>query len=227
MTQTKTDGNFIREMFDRICGRYDLLNHVLSFGLDFWWRKQAVRALRPSANSRVLDLCCGTGDLSRALQRTGAQVTGLDFSGEMLRKAEAKYPQIRFIQGDACQVPLENGSFDAATMAFGPRNIPDLPRLWRELQRLVKPGGKIVTLELTRPNGPLKYLHRFYLNTVLPVVGQVLSGDAEAYRYLSCTVQQFVDPEGLKRSMESAGLKNVNVIPLTFGVATLHVAEVP
>lgn len=227
----------VREMFNRICGRYDLLNLVLSFGLDAYWRRQAVRQLRLQPGNRVVDLCCGTGDLSRALWKqvgAGGAVVGVDFAEQMLDIARRKYPQIPFVWGDACQVPLGDGqhpelpgSFDAATLAFGPRNIPDLPALWREMSRLVKPGGQVLSLELTRPPGALGYLHRFYLNVVVPVLGNLLSGDSRAYNYLSRTIAGFMEASDLKASMQAAGLLDVRVVPLNGGIATLHIGRTP
>ena len=231
----------VRQMFNRICGRYDLLNFVLSFGLDAYWRKRAVRALGLKQGNSAVDLCCGTGDLSLALARQvepgrfppgggregeAGRVVGVDFAEQMLDIARHKFPGMEFVWGDACQVPLEGG-FDAATIAFGPRNIPDVDRLWREMIRLVRPGGQVLSLELTRPKGLLGWFHRFYLNVVVPVLGSLISGDASAYRYLSRTIAGFMDADELRASMERAGLRNVRVIPLNGGIATLHVGLAP
>lgn len=213
-------------MFDRIHTRYDLLNHVLSGGLDFWWRRRAVKELGIQVGDRVLDLCCGTGDLSQEMCKAGGRVTGVDFAAQMLGLAQKKYPHLEFVQGDATQVPLE-GPFDAAALAFGPRNIHDLQALWRELRRLVRPGGRIMSLELTRPNGLLGWLHGFYLRHFLPRLGTVISGDNAAYKYLCNTIAHFMDREQLSQSMREGGLLNVRSIPLTFGVVTVHVATVP
>jgi demethylmenaquinone methyltransferase/2-methoxy-6-polyprenyl-1,4-benzoquinol methylase len=216
----------IREMFNRICGRYDLLNLVLSFGLDRYWRSRAVSVLKLSEGDRVVDLCCGTGDLSQALWKRTGQVVGVDFAEQMLDIARVKFPAIEFVWGDVCEVPLE-ATFDAATIAFGPRNIADLQKLWHEMSRLVRPGGQVLSLELTRPKGWLSYLHRFYLNVIVPVIGNLISGDARAYAYLSRTIKGFMEASELKASMEQAGLRDVRVIPLNGGIATLHVGRVP
>lgn len=222
-------GNPIREMFDRICGRYDLLNRVLSFGADPYWRWRAVRALAPRKGESVLDLCCGTGDLSKAMAAavgpTG-RVVGVDFAAQMLGIARAKCPQLTFLQGDACAVPLDE-KFDHACLAFGPRNIPDLDKLWKEMQRLVRPGGRVLSLELTRPKGLLGLFHRFYLTVVVPLVGNLLSGDRQAYQYLQRTIKGFLDAQALAETMRAAGLRDVRIIPLMGGIATLHVATVP
>lgn len=213
-------------MFDRIHARYDLLNHVLSGGLDFLWRRRAVRELGIQPGDRVLDLCCGTGDLSQEMSKAGGQVTGVDFAPGMLSLARKKYPHLVFLQGDATQVPLD-GPFDCAALAFGPRNIHDLQALWRELRRLVRPGGRVMSLELTRPHGLLGWLHGLYLRHVLPRLGSIISGDNSAYRYLCNTIAGFMDREQLSQSMREGGLVNVRSIPLTFGIVTVHVATVP
>lgn len=216
----------IAEMFDRIHTRYDLLNHVLSGGLDFLWRRRAVREVGVQKGERVLDLCCGTGDLSQEFARAGAQVTGVDFAAGMLGLARKKYPQLEFFEGDATQVPLD-GPFDVAALAFGPRNIHDLQALWREMRRLVRPGGRVMSLELTRPHGVLGWFHGLYLRYVLPRLGTVISGDNSAYNYLCNTIAHFMDREQLTQSMRDGGLQNVRSIPLTFGIVTVHVATVP
>lgn len=221
--------NQVAAMFDRIHRRYDLLNRVLSLGLDGYWRRRAIAALQLPARARVLDLCCGTGDLSAEIARQlgpEGEVVGVDFAPQMLERARHKYRQLRFLEGDACQVPLE-GPFDAITMAFGPRNIHDLQALWKEARRLLRPGGQLMTLELTRPHGLLGGLHRFYLHFVLPLVGRLLSGDSSAYGYLSRTIAGFLDREQLSLSMRQGGLQEVRAIPLTGGIVTIHLARTP
>jgi demethylmenaquinone methyltransferase/2-methoxy-6-polyprenyl-1,4-benzoquinol methylase len=216
-------------MFDRIHGRYDLLNRVLSLGLDVLWRRRAIRELGVGPSDRVIDLCCGTGDLTQEIARVvgpSGRVVGVDFAAGMLSLARHKFPGLEFVQGDALAVPLE-GPFDAATLAFGPRNIHDLPGLWRELRRLVRPGGRIMSLELTRPSGLLGWLHGFYLRQVLPRLGSWLSGDNSAYLYLCTTIAGFLDREQLSESMRQGGLLEVRAIPLHFGIVTVHVATVP
>ncbi|MBI3924664.1 MAG: ubiquinone/menaquinone biosynthesis methyltransferase [Armatimonadetes bacterium] len=219
----------VQEMFGRICPRYDLLNHVLSLGLDFYWRRRAVRELGVGAGDPVIDLCCGTGDLAAELWRCvrPGEVVGVDFSDRMIDRARRKYPQLTYVQGDVLRVELPPGRFAAATIAFGPRNIQDLEGLWREMARLVRPGGKILSLELTRPPGWLGWLHGLYLRHVLPKVGSWLSGDQEAYAYLSRTVQGFVAPQELAESMRRAGLEQIRIVPLTGGIVTLHLARTP
>ncbi len=216
-------------MFDRICHRYDLLNHLLSFGMDFYWRKRAVKELGLLRGNTVIDLCCGTGDLAYELWKAvrPGKVVGVDFAPAMLEVARRKYPYIVYVEGNVMEVPWESGTFDAATIAFGPRNISDLPGLFAEMKRLVRPGGKVLSLELTRPSGWLGFFHSLYLRYVLPWVGGWLSGDVKAYRYLSETVSGFIEPNDLAEIMEAAGLCRVEVIPLSAGIVTLHIATVP
>ena len=219
----------IAEMFDRIHGRYDLLNRVLSMGLDVLWRRRAIRELGLKSGDRVVDLCCGTGDLSQEIAKAvgpAGRVVGVDFAVGMLERAHKKYPGLEFIEGDALNVPLE-GPFDAATLAFGPRNIHDLQALWKELRRLVRPGGKIMSLELTRPSGLLGWIHGIYLRHVLPRLGSWISGDNSAYLYLCNTIAGFLDREQLSESMRQGGLLSVRSIPLHCGIVTVHVATVP
>lgn len=218
----------IRQMFDRICARYDLNNRLLSFGLDTYWRWRAANLLGLRSGDSVVDICCGTGDLAAVLARRvdPGRVVGVDFSTEMLNRAGQKYPNIEYVVADATDVPLEGG-FSAATIAFGPRNIPDLDALWKEMARLVKPGGKVLSLELTRPCGILGVLHGLYLRYVVPWLGGWVSGDREAYDYLSRTIAAFISSERLAESMAEAGLQRVETHPLCGGIVTVHIGHLP
>lgn len=215
----------VEKMFSQIAPRYDLVNRLLSLGLDRGWRRRAVRELALQPGDPVIDLCCGTGDLSADLRP--ARVVGVDFAEPMLSRARVKFPELTFLQADALDVPLPEASFEAATVAFGLRNVEDLGALWREMTRLVRPGGRVLSLELTRPEGLLGVLHSFYLQVVVPLVGGLVSGDFAAYRYLSRTIARFIPPEEIARSMRENGLVNVRVIPLAGGIATLHVGIKP
>lgn len=219
----------VREMFGRITGRYDLLNLCLSFGLDRLWRHAAVRELGLPLSGTAVDLCCGTGDVTETLaRRVGrANVVGVDFVPGMLEQARAKYPGIRFVEGDALAVPLPSDGFDGASVAFGLRNVKDVEALFREMHRLVRPGGRVVSLELTRPPGLLGVLHGLFLRYVVPVVGGVLSGDPEAYRYLARSIAAFLPVEEVADRMRAAGLVDVRIVPLHGGIATLHVGTRP
>lgn len=226
--------NLVREMFDRVSSRYDLNNALLSFGLDLYWRWRARRRLRLRPDDRVIDLCCGTGAVTRYLAAAvpGGEVVGVDFSEGMLEPARrhshaANSGLIRYLCSDVLEVPLPDHSFDALTICYGPRNIVDLPKLWQEMRRLVKPGGQILSLELTRPPGLMGVLHELYLNTVVPFLGGLVSGDREAYNYLSKTIAGFLDPVELALSMEKGGLEDIKIVPLSGGIVTIHHARTP
>ena len=186
------------------------------------------------ATDRVIDLCCGTGAVTRCLARAvpRGEVVGVDFSEGMLaparlHKGSAHAGSVRYIRADVLQVPLPDHSFDALTICYGPRNIVDLPKLWSEMIRLVKPGGKVLSLELTRPTGIMGMFHELYLNYVVPFVGGIVSGDREAYNYLSETISGFLAPEEMALSMQASGLVQVSVVPLTGGIVTIHHARTP
>lgn len=220
----------VAQMFDRIHERYDFLNRVLSFGLDVVWRRRAVAELNLLPGDRVIDLCCGTGDLSQEMLKAvspGGSVVGVDFAPLMLDKARKKLPHLEFLQGNVLEVALPAGTFEAAAMAFGPRNIHDLQALWREMRRLVRPGGRVMTLECTRPPGIFGLFHRLYLTYVLPVLGSMLAGDAAAYRYLARTVRAFLNASELSQSMREGGLQDVRTVSLHGGIVTVHIATVP
>ena len=226
--------DLVRQMFDRVSSRYDLNNALLSFGLDRYWLWRARRVLGLARDAQVVDLCCGTGAVTRVLASAvpGGRVVGVDFSDGMLAKA-LRHPTrpgsgvVDFVRSDVLNVPLPSGGFDAATIAYGPRNIVDLPGLWREMTRLVKPGGQILSLELTRPRGLVGLFHEMYLRFVVPMIGGLVSGDREAYSYLSTTIAGFLDPQELAQSMRDGGLTDVRVIPLSGGIVTIHHARTP
>ena len=224
--------NLVREMFDRVSNRYELNNALLSFGLDAYWRWRARRMLDLQPTDRVLDLCCGTGAVTRFLAAAVPQgeVVGVDFSQGMLEPAIARErpgSNITYLQSDVLDVPLPDHTFDAVTICYGPRNIVDLPALWKEMRRLVRPGGQVLSLELTRPKGFMGWLHEIYLNTVVPILGGLVSGDKEAYQYLNQTIQGFLAPEELADSMEAGGLQHIRYIPLTGGIVTIHHGFLP
>jgi demethylmenaquinone methyltransferase / 2-methoxy-6-polyprenyl-1,4-benzoquinol methylase len=219
-------------MFDRIAARYDTMNRVLSLGLDRGWRRRTVRALQLGERPRVLDLATGTGDLAIDIARMhpGAQVIGLDPSPRMLAIAEAKLARrglsdrVTLVRGDAQQLPYASCEMDAATIAFGIRNVPDRPAALREMARVVRPGGRIAVLELGEPErGVLARAARFHCRHVVPVLGALLSG-AREYRYLQRSIAAFPPNAEFARVMERAGLHVIEAAPLTFGVCTLFVA---
>ena len=221
-------------MFGRISGRYDLLNRVLSMGIDQRWRHSAVAAAGPVGGRVVVDACCGTGDLALAFAGEGARVLGADFTPEMVALARAKAarlpsgPRPVFATGDALALPVADAAADVATVAFGIRNVADRRRALEELTRVVRPGGRVVVLEFTMPPGPfLGAAYRFYFTRVLPVVGGLVSRDSDAYEYLPRTVLAWPSPDELRAEMEAEGLVDCGFRLLTRGIACLHWGTVP
>ncbi|HXH89923.1 MAG TPA: bifunctional demethylmenaquinone methyltransferase/2-methoxy-6-polyprenyl-1,4-benzoquinol methylase UbiE [Gaiellaceae bacterium] len=212
----------VRSMFDRIAPVYDLMNRVMTLGLDQRWRRLAVRlTVRPG--DRVLDGCCGTGDLGIAARKAGATVVGLDFSAAMLERARRKAPELEWIQGDLLELPFEDASFDAATVGFGVRNVSDLERGIGELRRVLRPGGRLAILEITTPRGPLKPFYKLWFDVLIPVAGRVLPG-GKAYTYLPASVRRFPGPEKLAALIGAQGFGSVQFRRLGGGIVALHTA---
>jgi demethylmenaquinone methyltransferase/2-methoxy-6-polyprenyl-1,4-benzoquinol methylase len=215
-------------MFDRIAGRYDLLNTVMTAGLNRLWNRRVLRATELRAGGTALDLACGTGSLTRDLaKKVGPEghVLGVDFSGEMLRAARSRpMPNVEYRLGDATdlgEVPSE--AFDAATIAYGARNIPDLDALFSEMARTLKPGGVAVCLEIARPTGRVPAtFYGLWFDRVVPVLGGLISGDASAYSYLPESVKEFVAPGELADIIRRNGLQDVTWRRLAGGIITLH-----
>lgn len=223
----------MREMFDRIAGRYELLNVVMTAGLNRVWNRKAVQATGLRPGGRALDLACGTGSLTRDLARRASPagyVLGIDFSSEMLRAARKRpLPNVEYRVGDATKlegVPSEG--FDAATIAYGARNIPDLNALFSEMARCVRPGGTVVCLEISRPQGRLSgAFYGVWFDRIVPKLGARVSGDPQAYSYLPESVKEFVAPDELAGIMVSNGLQNVTWERIAGGIITLHCGERP
>ena len=224
----------IRYLFSAVAPRYDFLNHFLSLGFDIAWRKATARALQSvltQPGSLVVDLCCGTGDLTLALARLSAgKVIGTDFCHPMLLLARGKGkrgPLSSFlVESDALVLPFRDGSVDAITIAFGFRNLADYPRGLREMHRVLKPGGKVAILEFSHVCTPLfGGLFRFYFRHVLPRLGNWISGVRGAYNYLHDSVSRFPDQETLAAAFDEVGFKNVRYRNFTGGVAALHLGE--
>ena len=215
----------VRGMFDRIAPVYDAMNRLMTAGLDGRWRRLAVReAVWPG--DRVLDACCGTGDFAVEAERRGGRVVGLDFSERMLERARRKSGTIEWVQGDALALPFADGSFDAATVGFGVRNLADLEAGLGELNRVLRPGGRLAVLEITRPRGLLRPFFRLWLDVLVPVAGRVLPG-GKAYTYLPASVRRFPGPEDLSALFERAGFDGVRYRLLGGGSVALHTAERP
>jgi demethylmenaquinone methyltransferase/2-methoxy-6-polyprenyl-1,4-benzoquinol methylase len=210
----------VRSMFDRIAPVYDVMNRVMTAGLDRRWRRATVRAVVSSGNN-VLDLACGTGDLAIEAARAGAKVTGLDFSEEMLVRARRKQPAIEWVEGDMLALPFPDATFDAATCGFGVRNASDLEAALREAARVLKPGGRVGILEITRPRGLLRFFYAVWFDRIVPVLGKVLPG-GEAYTYLPASVRRFPHAEDLARVMRDAGFREVDYRLFAGGIVALH-----
>lgn len=211
----------VQAMFDRIARRYDLLNTLLSGGVDARWRRAAARETGLEAGGSALDVACGSGRLTAELARRAGpsgRVAGLDFSGRMLEVASREQPRLPFVRGDALNLPFGEAAFDASTIAFGLRNLADPVRGLAEMLRVLRPGGRAVVLEFVRPRrGPIGGAYRLYLKRGLPFLGGLVSGDRQAYRYLSETVDSYRTPEQLVELAQRAGWSDVRFRSLTLG----------
>jgi demethylmenaquinone methyltransferase/2-methoxy-6-polyprenyl-1,4-benzoquinol methylase len=233
---TSKEPERISGMFDAIALQYDRLNHLLSGGMDRRWRRRAIRELRLTGRERLVDVCTGTADLAieGATHKGGAagSVVGIDFAGEMLRIGLAKVraaglaPRVTLARGDAMHLPLRDQSFDAATIAFGIRNVADPLAGCRELHRVLSPGGRLAILEFGMPTMPVVAgVYAWYFRAVLPRIGRLVSKHADAYNYLPASVSAFPSGEGFVKILRQAGFSTVRAVPLMFGAVYLYVAE--
>ena len=210
----------VRTMFDRIAPVYDRMNHAMTAGLDRRWRRETARAA-VSPGDRVLDTCCGTGDLAIACLAEGGEVTGLDFSERMLERARAKSDQVEWMQGDALALPFEDGSFDAATVGFGVRNLEDLDRGLAELRRVLRPGGRLAILEITQPRGLLRPFYKLWFDGLVPLAGKLLPGGS-AYTYLPASVRRFPAAREFAQMIEASDFEQVRYRLFAGGIVALH-----
>lgn len=222
MTSGTLPENQVQAMFDRIARVYDRMNSVMTAGLDRRWRRRAADLAQVGRGSTALDVACGTGDLAIELAGRGAQVTGLDFSEEMLRLARDKAPAIDWQAGNALALPFADDAFDAATVGFGARNFDDLAQGLNEMARVVRPGGRVVVLEITSPQRPpLSWFFGVWFDRIVPQLGRV-AGDPDAYDYLPSSVRRFPGPEGLAAHLHAAGLRDVRWLLTAGGIIALH-----
>ena len=235
MTDVSKSPAKIAGMFDAIAGRYDLLNHLLSAGIDRRWRTRAIRSLQLTGGERLLDLCTGTGDLAIAAVRarpSAARVVGVDFSGAMLRVGEGKLrrdrleSRVSMVQGDATRIPLADASVDAVTIGFGIRNVERMDVACAELLRVLKPGGRLAILEFAVPTMPeFGAFYARYTNRVLPRIGRALSRNDSAYAYLPASISAFATPDEFVKILRQAGFATISPTRLMLGSVILYTAH--
>jgi demethylmenaquinone methyltransferase/2-methoxy-6-polyprenyl-1,4-benzoquinol methylase len=223
-------GIFVREMFARIAPRYDLTNRMMTGGLDERWRRRAISLLAPAPGARVLDLCCGTGDLVLGLlkREPTLAVTGIDFCPPMLdrareRLAKAGRGTVQFVEGDVMAMPFDDASFDGATMGFSLRNVVDVDAALREIARVLRPGARFVNLDVSKaPNKRLKRLFDVYFYGIVPWLGGIVGGSPEAYRYLPNSLTHHPDAPELRERFTRAGFAEAGYLPLMGGTIAIH-----
>jgi len=227
------DSNAVNTMFARIAGRYDLANHLLSGGVDYWWRQRLVRAVHDAEPGAVLDLATGSGDVVFALADglpPGVQLTGMDFCQPMLdeavkkRATDPRWAAIDFRQGDGMALPLPAASYDALTISFGLRNMADRHQALQEMRRVLRPGGRLFVLEFSQPVFWFRPVYYAYLKFILPAVAAVVTGDRSAYEYLCGSIEQFPGREAMSAEIRRAGFSSVKATGLSLGIVALHEA---
>ncbi len=231
----KDKKDYVHWIFSTIAPKYDLLNTLLSFNRDKYWRKKAVEAAKITAGDTSLDVCCGTGkfafDNLKAVRPNG-KVVGLDFCENMLEIARQSTPKedkdkIEWVQGDATKLPFEDDTFNASTIGFALRNVPDIKKTIMEMKRVVKPGGKVVSLELSKPSAPVfKQLYYLYFDGLVPILGKLGIGKDGPYSYLPNSLKVFPHQKKLKATFEETGLKDCYYKELTGGIVSIHVGTV-
>lgn len=230
------DPQAVNSMFARIARRYDVANHLLSGGVDWWWRRRLIRVVSRHAPRDVLDLATGSGDVAFALADglpAGTPITGMDFCRPMLDEAELKqrergrYPNLSFREGDGLNLPIADAAFDAATISFGLRNMADRHRCLGELHRVLRPGGRVWVLEFSQPYRWFRPIYYAYLRHVLPWVAGVVTGDKGAYDYLCGSIAEFPTHEGIAAELQRAGFGEISVSRLTGGIVALHGGRKP
>lgn len=229
----KTKKEEVAEMFDNISGRYDFLNHFLSLGIDKLWRKKAVRILKPLRPKKIIDLATGTGDFAiAALKLNPDEIKGIDISDGMLEMGRVKMKKrgvqeiIEMVNGDSEDLPYDDDYFDALTVGFGVRNYENLEKGLAEMLRVIRPGGKAIILEFSKPKKfPVKQLFNFYSKRIIPILGKTISKDSSAYAYLPESVEAFPEGQEFLDILSKIGYKNVEARPVSGGIATIYIGE--
>jgi demethylmenaquinone methyltransferase/2-methoxy-6-polyprenyl-1,4-benzoquinol methylase len=227
----------VQQLFTRIAPRYDLINDLQSFGLHRWWKKVVVQLAQPKAGERVLDLCCGTGDLALRLSKSGARVTGLDFNDRMLAVAKDREEQdqpglskhaVQFVQGDAMRLPFPDSSFDVVTVAYGLRNLAEVKSGIMEMRRVGRPAARLLSLDFGKPdNAVWRATYFTYLKLFVPLLGRVFCGSSSAYGYILESLKHYPAQRGVAVQMTELGLVNVRIVNLLGGVMSVNYAENP
>ena len=230
---TTVQKQHVRSLFDSIARRYDILNHLLSAGIDAYWRRRAISRLRPETGGRILDVATGTADFAIAAARLAPrEIVGIDIAEEMLALGRKKLSArglaglVSLRKGEAENLPFPDATFDAAIVAFGARNFESLDAGLAEMRRVLRPGGKLLVLEFSRPGRfPVRQMYMFYFLRVLPFIGRLVSGNGEAYAYLPASVMAFPEGEEFLAILEGAGFTHAAAERLTFGIASIYTAE--
>ena len=227
-----TKRRYVRQLFSTIADRYDLITALLSYGQDARWKRTLVAMANVRAGERALDLACGTGDIAFAVAARGARTTGLDITLRMLQLADGKQPaggaatRVTFLGGDMTSLPLVSGTFDLVTTGYGLRNVPDLTVALTEIARVLKPGGRLLSLDFNRPEpAVVRAAYLWYLTAVGATLGWVLHRDPDTYRYIPASIRRYPGARGVAERMRAHGFATVRVVPLLFGLMSLHLAE--
>jgi demethylmenaquinone methyltransferase/2-methoxy-6-polyprenyl-1,4-benzoquinol methylase len=221
---------YVRRLFSTIADRYDLITRLLSYGQDARWKARLVAMANVTAGERALDLACGTGDIAFAVANRGAKAIGLDLTHRMLQiarqRATSRQPPISLVGGDMTSLPFRSASFDLVTTGYGLRNVPDLDAAIDEIARVLKPRGRLLSLDFNRPeSAPVRAVYLAYLAAVGSILGWLLHRDPDTYRYIPASIRRYPGARGVADKMEARGFTNVRIVPLLFGLMTLHLAE--
>jgi demethylmenaquinone methyltransferase/2-methoxy-6-polyprenyl-1,4-benzoquinol methylase len=218
----------VNDLFAAVASRYDLLNDLQSFGLHRWWKHRVLQLAQARAGETAIDLCCGTGDIAFGLARSGATVVGLDFNSPMLVVAEGRKqkPAPHFLRGDAQRIPFPDNSFDVVTMGYGLRNLASWETGLREMQRVARPGGRLLILEFGKPDNALwRSIYFAYMRRFVPLLGRIFCNDAAAYAYILESLEHYPAQHGVAQKMRELGLEKVEIVSLLGGVMSINCAE--